>query len=104
MTFKKLIENGVQDLRYGVRGLSKNLGFTFAVIATIALGIGATTAVFSVVYGVTLRPLPYPQPEQLVGIWTKFARSSDRNVAGVTNYRDWRAENTAVEENWLKQL
>lgn len=87
----------LQDLRYGLRGLSKHAGFAFAVIATIALGIGATTAVFSVVYGVTLRPLPYPQPEQLVGVWTGSS-------VGAANYLDWRAQNTVFEDIGIIKL
>ena len=58
-----------QDLKHAARRLAKNLGFSAAVIATLALGMGATTAIFSVVYGVLLRPLPYPEPDRLVAIW-----------------------------------
>src|SRR4029434_101570 len=63
------LERVVRDLRFTIRTLRKTPGFTVAAGATLALGIGATTAVFSVLNAVLIRPLPYPQPDALVGIW-----------------------------------
>src|ERR1700742_3894520 len=62
------IDAAIYDLRYGLRTLLKQKSFTFVVVLTLALGIGVNTAVFSLVHGILLQPLPYAQPEQLVSI------------------------------------
>jgi putative ABC transport system permease protein len=94
-----LVDAVSQDVRHGVRLLWKSPGFASAAILTVALGIGASTAVFSVVYGVLLRPLPYPQPERLVQLWLKLPRLGlDRAFVGPAIYRDWRAQSQVFEE------
>ena len=57
-----------RDLRYSLRGLSRRPAFTFAAVVTLAIGIGATTAIFSVVYSVLIKPLPYPNADELVRV------------------------------------
>ena len=87
-----LVDTVTQDLGFGIRVLRRNPGFAAAAILTVAIGVGATTAVFSVVYGVLLRALPYPHPERLVTIWDTRAK-----LVAAANYRDWRAQSKTLE-------
>lgn len=95
----KKLETLIQDIRYGVRTLlAKPVVAILAVIA-LALGIGASTAIFSVVNTVLLRALPYPNGARLVMIWEQNRpRSRDRNVISPANFLDWREQNKAFED------
>ena len=77
------------DLRYAARLLARTPGFTLAAVATLALAIGATTALFSVVRGVLLRPLSFPDPERIVYVWEVSPQGDRRNVVAPANYLDW---------------
>ncbi len=86
------VESILQDLRYGLRAIRNAPAFSLVVVLTLALGIGANTAIFSVVYSVLLRPLPYPHGERLV-VLNERTRKSDGFSVTWGNYRYWRAEN-----------
>src|SRR5829696_7810376 len=84
----------LQDLRYAVRSLLRRPGFAAVVVLTLALGIGANTAIFSVVNAVLLRPLPYADPERLVMVWGRYA-DFGRTSTSLPDFVDWKAGATS---------
>ena len=86
----------IRNLRYGLRGLRKSPGLTSAVIATLMLGIGATTAIYTVVYAVLLAPLPYPQPDRLVMVWSKVG--GGRNPMSAGDFLDWKEQSKSFQQ------
>jgi putative ABC transport system permease protein len=86
----------LRNLRYSVRTLWKNPGLTITVLLTLALGIGANTAIFTVDYATLLAPMPYPNPEQLVVVWSKIQTFHNGISAG--DFTDWKRENASFQD------
>ena len=88
-----------QDLQYGGRLLLKNPGFTIVAVVALALGIGANSAIFSVVNTVLLRPFPYKNPDQLVVVWEDATEMGfPRNTPSPANFLDWRQQSTVFQD------
>jgi putative ABC transport system permease protein len=98
----QFIETTWRDIRFGVRALVHSPIFTVVTVLSLALGIGANTAIFSVVNGLLLRPLPYPESEQIVDVWHTPPQQSfpglDRFSVSPANYLDWKAQSNAFEQ------
>src|SRR6202162_4096675 len=86
----------LRDIRYGLRLLAKNLAFTAVAVLTLALGIGTTTAIFSVVYGVLLRPLPYPDPDRIMAVFEVTSKGRPSRVAD-PNFDDFRDQSRSFQ-------
>ena len=87
--------NFARNVRFGLRLLLKNPGFTSVALLALVLGIGANTAIFSVVYATLLSPMPYPNPDQLVIIWSKI--NGNRNGVSAGDFLDWKAQSTSFQ-------
>jgi putative ABC transport system permease protein len=89
------LEQLLQDIRFAFRLLYKTPGYTIVAILTIALGIGANTAIFSVFYATLIAPFPYPEPDQLVVVWSSV--DGHKNTVSVGDYLDWQRESQAFQ-------
>ena len=92
------MKNFLQDVRYGLRILTKHSGFTAAAVLTLALGIGANTAIFSLVDGVLLKPLPFEAPDRLLTVWEMNTEDGGLMSVAPPNFQDWRDQNTVFED------
>ena len=90
------MQNLLRNLRFSARMLLKNPGLTLTILLTLALGVGANTAIFTVDYATLLEPLPYPHPEQLMVVWSKIQTYHNGISAG--DYTDWKRENTTFQD------
>src|SRR5258705_122456 len=96
---KHIMETLFKDIRYGARNLLKRPGFTAIAVITLALGIGANAAIFSVVDAVLLRALPFPNPDRLVMLWEDASFAGfPRNTPAQANFADWKSQNQVFEE------
>jgi putative ABC transport system permease protein len=86
----------LQNIRFSLRMLARNPGLTITVLLTLAIGIGANTAIFTVDYATLLAPLPYPQPDQLVMVWSKI--QANRNGVAAGDYLDWKQQNAVFQD------
>jgi putative ABC transport system permease protein len=85
----------LQDLRYGLRTLAKNPSFTAVAVVKLALGIGANTAIFSVVDTVLVKPLPYSDPHRIVTLCSAWRGSNEHGPVSVPDFYDWHDQSTA---------
>ena len=89
----------LNDIRYAVRNLLKRPAFTLVAAITLALGIGANTAIFSSVYALLLKPLPFPELDRVVAVWDSYpSKGVVRNEVAMANYLDWKAQNQSFEQ------
>src|SRR5437867_11269665 len=96
-TRPSMMEDSLRDVRHGLRAMRQSPGFTAAALLTLALGIGATSAVFSVVRTVMLEPLPYRDPNRLVAVWETNRGGTSRNVIAPANFVAWRERARTLE-------
>jgi len=94
------LETLLQDIRYGVRTLRKSPGFALVAVLTLALGIGANTAIFSVINAVLLKPLPFKDPDRLVQLWETESAPGNFPLTG-PDYLDWQEQNQTLESSAL---
>jgi predicted permease len=88
----------LQDVRYGVRNLTRSPGFTIVAMLTLALGIGANTTIFSVINNTLLKPLPFPDPDRLVLVWETFGKGPDNwNIVSAPNFWDFQRQSHSFE-------
>jgi len=90
------LDSLIRDVRFGLRMLRKNPGSTAVALLTLALGVGMNTAIFTMAYATLLAPLPYPHPEQLVNVWSKF--QGHRNWVSAADFSDWKRKNGAFSD------
>src|SRR6185295_7875828 len=92
------METLLRDIRYGVRSLLKRPGFTAIALVALALGIGANTAIFTLVNAVLLRPLPFAEPDRLVWVWGNIKSGGNRASVSPLDFLDYRQQNNTFEE------
>src|ERR1051325_7111117 len=93
------MESLLSDIRYALRNLWRRPGFTLIAVITLALGIGANTAIFSAIHALLLKPLPFPELDRVVAIWDKFpSRGVMHNEVAVANYLDLQSQTQSFDQ------